>query len=335
MDGVTDAPFRWMVATHSRPSLIMTEFTNVEGLAHGAVKMLHAFLYDEIERPIVAQIYGATPGDFYKVAVLMAALGFDGVDINMGCPANKVARLGSGAALIRTPELAKTIVRECQRGVKDWAEGISLEKAAVHPDIIAVAQETMGAGIFKRRLIPVSVKTRIGYDSVVAEEWTNHLLEVEPANITMHGRTLKQLYTGQADWTVLARAAALTRHVRTTFLGNGDVESMEDARHKIEEYGVDGVLVGRAVLGNPWFFRTQQDSPDDAVITPRVRLTAALEHAKLRETRYPNLPFLPIRKHLLWYCKDFPGAKELRMELCSVENAWEVEQKLSKFLKEY
>ena len=117
MDGVTDAPFRYMVAKYGKPSLQMTEFTNVEGLARGAVKMLQAFIYDEIERPIVAQIYGTEPDSYYKAAVMLARMGFDGIDINMGCPATKVAKSGSGAGLIRTPELAKELVRMTKKGV--------------------------------------------------------------------------------------------------------------------------------------------------------------------------------------------------------------------------
>ena len=182
MDGVTDASFRYMVCKHSKPSVVMTEFTNVEGLARGATVMLRAFVYSEIERPVVAQIYGVEVDSYYKSAVMLCAMGFDGIDINMGCPANKVAKRGSGAGLIQTPELAKEIIRSCKKAVKDWGEGISLMEAGVHPDILEVVNV-----VGERKVIPVSVKTRVGYDQDIVQEWVKHLMEEQPATISMHG----------------------------------------------------------------------------------------------------------------------------------------------------
>lgn len=352
MDGVTDASFRYMICKYCKPSVVITEFTNVEGLARGNVKGLAAFIYSEIERPIVAQIFGVEPESYYKAAILLCSMGFDGIDINMGCPVNKVAAKGSGAALIKTPELAKTLVRMTKKGVKDWAEGISLEEAGVNAEIIAAVKgmmeksQMMEAGansaagddkkvspvtLFPRRIIPVSIKTRIGYDSIVAEGWVKHLLEVEPANISMHGRTLKQLYTGVANWEEIAKACKVVKEsgLGTTFLGNGDVKSLEDAREKVEKYGVDGVLVGRATFGNPYFFAGREP-------TAKEGLLAAIEHSKyfekLNESGLQNIHFQHIRKHLGWYCKGFEGAKELRMKLMQTENAVEVEKEVGEAL---
>ena len=356
MDGATDAAFRYMVAKCHKPDVMMTEFTNVEGMARGASKMLVSFLYEEIERPIVGQLFGVEVESYYKCSVMLCALGFDGVDINMGCPVNKVARKGSGAALIKTPGLAREIIRACKRGVKDWADGISLEGAGVHENIIIEikkmvegreggkvpacagmtegdARMTGGAGMTEglgkvspgttfpkmpRKIIPVSVKTRIGYDEIMADEWVKHLLEEQPANITMHGRTLKQMYMGKANWEVLAKAAKVVHEsgLGISFLGNGDVESMEDAYRKVKEYGVDGVLVGRAVLGNPWFFGGKDASLKD-------RLEILVEHARYFQ-ELGHLSFFNIRKHLGWYCKGFDGAKDCLMKLIQVENAEEV-----------
>ena len=318
MDGVTDAAFRYIVCKYGKPSLTMTEFTNVEGLARGAAKMLVAFLYNETERPVVGQLYGVETDSYYKCAVMLCALGFDGIDINMGCPANKVAKKGSGAALIRTPDLAKEIIRATKRGCQDWAQGISLKEARVHENIIAEVKILAG---MERRLIPVSVKTRIGFDKVVAEEWIKHLLEEEPANITMHGRTLRQMYLGEADWDVLARASKICHGTGVSFLGNGDVSSLKDAKEKIEKYGVDGVLVGRATFGNPWFFAGVEPTREE-------RLSAALEHARYF-IKLNHLSFYNIKKHLSWYCKGFDGARELRRELMTVENLADVEKILS------
>jgi len=316
MDGVTDAAFRHVIAKYSKPSFIVTEFTNVEGLARGATALLQAFLYEEAERPIVAQVFGVELESYYKVAVMLASMGFDGIDINMGCPAKKVFKHGAGAALIQNPDLAKELIRTTKRGVKDWADGISLEEAGVHPNIISAIK---GIGKGDRGLIPVSVKTRIGYNSVVVEEWVSALAEAEPAAITVHGRTLKQMYTGEADWDSIAKAVAVLKGSGIKCLGNGDIQSMKGACEKIEKYGVDGVMVGRAVFGNPWFFGDKEPSVQE-------KLQAAIEHSRYLEEKLPDLQFVNIRKHLCWYCKDFDGARELRAQLMHVENAGDVEE---------
>jgi tRNA-dihydrouridine synthase len=260
---------------------------------------------------------------------LLASLDFDGVDLNMGCPAAKVAKQGSGAGLIRTPQLAQTLIRTCQKAAQDWANGITLEEGGVHPDLIEVARTMRHKPLetLERRLLPISVKTRIGYDTIVAQEWISTLLEVAPATITLHGRTLKQMYTGKANWEVIGEMAALVKASGTGIglWGNGDIESMEEAEAKIGDYGVEGVLVGRGALGNPWFFQGK---------TPTVQevLGSAIEHSAYREKELSELPFAPIRKHLLWYCKDFPNAKELRMKLCGANNASEVREVIEAFL---
>ncbi len=323
MDGVTDAAYRYMVCKHSNPSFTMTEFTNVEGLARGASDMLRAFIYSEIERPVVAQIYGVEVDSYYKTAVMLCYMGFDGIDINMGCPANKVAKRGSGAGLIRTPDLAKRLVKICKKASKDWAEGISLEDAGVHENNIEVIRKIHGEGA-ERKEIPISVKTRVGFDEVITEEWVKHLLEVEPANISMHGRTLKQMYMGEAAWEEIAKGAELCKKTETSYLGNGDIQSMDDALEKIKKYGVDGVLIGRATFGNPWFF-------SDKEVTDLEKFEAAIEHAHYLEKEVPEVNFISMRKHLGWYCKGFDGARELRKALMRVQTADDVEATIRKF----
>lgn len=328
MDGVTDAAFRYIVSKHSKPAFTMTEFTNVEGLARGAVKMLVAFLYHETERPVVAQIYGVEKDSYYKCVVMLAALGFDGVDINMGCPANKVARRGSGAGLIRTPELAKELVLICKKAAKDWANGITMEQAGVHEDIITRVHEMnkeAGRETGERVEIPISVKTRIGFDKKVGVEWTKHLAETMPANISMHGRTLKQMYEGLADWDEIALCAKALKGSGITLFGNGDCNSYEDALSKCEKYGVDGVLIGRAAMGNPWVFKPGSDK-----ISLEKRLDTLLEHAKYF-CELDHISFYNIRKHLAWYCKGFFGVRELRMQLMQTHNLEEVEKVIVNF----
>jgi len=322
MDGVTDVSFRQMICHHSSPSVIYTEFVNVEGLARGATKMLHAFRYEENERPIVAQIFGVEVESFYKAAVMLCSLGFDGVDINMGCPVSKVAKKGSGAGLIKTPELAKKIIRAVKKGCKDWSEGISLEKAGVHKRIIAACEE-MRSGEINRELVPVSVKTRIGYDKPSTEEWISTILEEGPDCICLHGRTLKQLYGGEANWEEIEKGGKLCRDAGVCFLGNGDIKSIEDAHDRVKKYGVDGVLIGRAVTGNPWFF-------GEKIPTQKDRFEAALEHCKIfDELLGDRLPFVNIRKHLAWYCKGFDGARDLRVKLMGCDCTEDVEKVIS------
>lgn len=324
MDGVTDAGFRYMVCKHSKPSFVVTEFTNVEGLARGATSMLKAFLYSDIERPIVAQIFGVEVDSFYKSAVMLAHLGFDGIDINMGCPANKVAKKGSGASLILTPELAKKIIFAVKKASQDFYNGITMEEAGVHPDIIAEVVRMNGEKVIAKDLLPVSVKTRIGYDKEVVEEWMGHLISTEPDVIELHGRTLKQMYTGEADWKAIAKASKMAHEAGIMLIGNGDVQSMKDAKKKIKKYKVDGVLVGRATFGNPWFFGDHEPSREE-------RLAAAIEHAWLLENEYPEIHFMSIRKHLAWYMKGFEGAKEARMKLMMADNASDVEEIIKAF----
>lgn len=366
MDGITDAAFRQMVLRHGQngattaadqqpdsanprlPSVVFTEFTTVEGLAHGAAKPLLPLHYQPQERPIIAQIFGTDPQAFYQACFIIAALGFDGIDINMGCPSKSVATHGAGAGLIRTPELAQEIVRACRRATMDIAAGRSAAEAGVHPDIVNWLEQrsprpprpphpprslrpprspdstnTASNPPQQRSPLPVSVKTRLGYDRIITAEWIQHLLEAEPDCLTLHGRTLSQMYSGRANWDEIGKAAALIRRERpeTTFLGNGDIESLNDARQKTADYGLDGVLVGRATFGNPWFFSGH-------LPTARERLAAAAEHARLYESIFGGGPkaFAPMKKHLGWYCKGFPGAKELRLELMAANSATEVEQ---------
>ena len=202
MDGVTDASFRFITAKHGGPDVTFTEFVNVEAAFFAPHTLLRDLTYTEIERPVIAQIYGHTPELFYKVAHLVCELGFDGLDINMGCPAKKVAAKGSGAALIRTPELARMIIQSARQGIQDWRDGQTLADLGidtVFSEKNGLANRLRGGQEMaaERRSIPLSVKTRIGYDNVVVEEWMQTLLEENLSAITLHGRTLRQGYKGE------------------------------------------------------------------------------------------------------------------------------------------
>ena len=175
MDGVTDASFRFITARHGGPDVTFTEFVNVETAFFAPHTLIKDLAYSEIERPVVAQIYGHTPELFYQVAHIVCELGFDGLDINMGCPAKKVAANGSGAALILNPELARSIIRTAGQGIKHWREGQTLCDLKINPELIETIRisNRLRSGLEippRRRLIPVSVKTRLGYDHIVVEE---------------------------------------------------------------------------------------------------------------------------------------------------------------------
>ncbi len=291
MDGVTDAAMRYITAKYGKPDVIFTEFVSADGIKHGAKRLLRDFKFDEIERPVVAQLFGGNPESFFEVAKLIVKMGFDGIDINMGCPAKKVAGRGEGAGLIKSPALAAEIIEAVKKGVDGK--------------------------------IPVSVKTRIGYDQP-DPNWWKFLAKQDVAAVSMHGRTFKQLYQGKADWEALSEAAKVVRSEKTLFLGNGDVESVVEAKEKAKKYGVDGVLIGRAAQGNPWVFVGKEATREE-------RLKVALEHARKFEEIFPEDRFFIMRKHLAWYARGFDGASELRQKLVQTNSADEVERAILEF----
>jgi tRNA-dihydrouridine synthase len=348
MDGVTDAAFRLMVARTGKPDVIFTEFTNVGEVCRGPDYLLDPLRYSEEERPVVAQLYGKNPELFYQAAHVVCELGFDGLDINMGCPSKNVAASGSGAGLIRTPDLAHEIIRATRRGLEEWAAGRSLEAAGLKPSRIelirAMNRRRTGRSEAVRRLIPLSVKTRIGYESCVVEEWIGHLLSERPAAISVHGRTLQQMYRGSADWSAIAQAVRLADGTGTLLLGNGDLLSMQDVMRRALDSGVQGVLVGRGAQGNPWFFASKErmraaltDRSDtegrsfDHEAGQAERFEAMLAHARLFESVLGVERFSRMRKHLGWYCKGFRGAAFLRGRLMRVDSSRDVERLLAEF----
>jgi len=344
MDGVTDPAFRFIVAKYGKPDVQVTEFINVDEVCHGGDSAWSQLHYAEIERPIVAQIYGADPDKFYQVAQVICELGFDGVDINMGCPSKNVSARGCGAALIRNPLLAREIIRAVQAGVQDWTLGRLIETVGLRPKIVervlALASSRACDAPQPRRPVPVSVKTRLGYDSVVIEEWVSVLLEERPAAISIHGRTLAQMYRGQADWEAIARAAKLVRQTDTLMLGNGDVDSLEELVRRVQDTHVHGVLIGRGALGNPWFFRAKDwakvqasnrgQSDDGTRSVPlEERFRVALEHARYFEALGGTSRFAAMRKHLGWYCTGFFKAAEVRAQMFRAGSSQDVERILA------
>ncbi len=336
MDGVTDASFRYVTAKYGPPDVTVTEFVNVEAALYAPYTLMRDLAYSEIERPVVAQIYGHTPELFYKVAHVIGELGFDGLDINMGCPAKTVASKGSGAGLILKPELAQSIIRAARQGIEDWSAGQTLDDLSLKPALIQGVLELNRRRSDRetsrmRRAVPVSVKTRLGYEDVVVEEWIRSLLEEKPAAITLHGRTLKQQYKGNADWDAIARAVEIAKNSDTLIIGNGDLRNMAEVYRRVRETHVDGVLIGRAAQGEPWIFRAKKQVKQAlgsqgaeiicaAPVSLAERFRVMLEHSDhfARHTQIHS--FVGMRKHLAWYCKGSRGAAELRAQMVRVKD---------------
>ena len=340
MDGITDASFRYITAKYGSPDVALTEFVNIQSALYSPHTLLKDFSYSEIERPVVAQIYGKTPELFYKVAHVVCELGFDGLDINMGCPAKKVAASGCGAALIRAPELAREIIGAAQRGIQDWRDGQSLEDLGFDGNMIeqigAANRARNGRQIpSERRLIPVSVKTRLGYDRVIVEDWLATLLMEKPAAISLHGRTLEQGYKGEADWRAIARAVEVAKGSGTLILGNGDVRDLQDVYRRVRQTGVDGVLIGRSAQGDPWMFRDKEALKQalsshgewisrSAQVDIPERFRVIVEHSEHFERLCGRSRFMAMRKHLTWYCRNFRGAAEMRARMTRASSTEDV-----------
>ncbi len=307
MANVTDSVFRKLIAKYGRPDVTWTEFVSADGLmSPGQEKLLHNLVFSRAERPIVAQLFTGHPKEMRGAAELVAKLGFDGLDINMGCPDRSVEKQGSGAALIRNPEVAIAVINAAQEGVR-----VGLERGQVD-----------GVGI------PVSVKTRIGYNTVDFD-WLKILLEQKLPALTVHLRTRKEMSDVPAHWELMPEIVRLRNEIspETLIIGNGDIENPEMGAKMIAESGCDGVMIGRGIFGKPWLF---EKVPTEK--TPAERLKIMVEHAKLFEKTFKDIKsFDVMKKHFKAYVSGWDGAKELRVELMNTKNSKEV----AKIVKEY
>lgn len=302
MADVTDYAQRQMLAKYGKPDVIYTEFVSADGLASekGREVLVRDLRFDENERPVVAQIFGAKPENIKKAAALMVELGFDGVDINMGCPDKAVIKQGAGSGLIKNPQLAREIIRAAKEGAGK---------------------------------IPVSVKTRIGFNKNEFETWIPEILAEKPAALAVHLRTKKEMSEVEAHWELAPKIATMAKKAGVVILGNGDVASLEDGKEKAKNSGMDGIMVGRGIFGNPWFFDEKKDIKN---ISLKEKFRAAIEHAKLFEKEISNKNikgYHVMKKHFKAYVSDFDGAKELRAKLMETESASQAEEILNGFLE--
>ena len=303
MANVTDSVFRKLFAKYGKPDVIWTEFVSSDGLMSGGrKKLLHNLDYTKAERPIVAQLFTGHPDKMRGASELVAELGFDGIDINMGCPDRSVEKQGGGSALIKNPKLAIEIINSARKGAEDAFTGRGKKK-------------------FPRSIIPVSVKTRIGYNKVDFD-WIRTILEQKLPVLTLHLRTRKEMSDFPAHWELMPEIIKLRNEIspETLIIGNGDIESIEQGLIKIKESGCDGVMVGRGIFGKPWFFNSKIQNPDKSF-----RLKVLLEHTKAFEKAYKDIKnFDVMKKHFKAYVSGWDGAKELRVELMNCKNAKEV-----------
>ena len=298
MASVTDSAFRQILCKYGKPDVFLTEFVPADALMNDKgreVKMIDLY-FDKKEKPIVAQIFTSNAKHIFKTANLLKDMGFDGIDINMGCPEKNIQKQGAGASLIRTPELAKELISACQEGAPN---------------------------------LPISVKTRIGYLKNEVESWFKCLGQTNLAALIVHGRTKKQMYQGFADWEAIKNAGDIVKSLNKNiiFIGNGDIKSLDEGLGKTEKYDLDGFAVGRAVLGNPWFFNKKEKKEDKSL----EKIIATLkEHAETFDKLYSGKKnFLIMRGHFSGYISGFPGAKELRMKLMQVKNIKDLESAIN------
>ncbi len=313
MADVTDVAFRSLVASCSAkatqdskrhgPDVYWTEFVAADGLYHtreikkmpdSENPLMRDLAYTKEQRPIVAQIFSSKPEMIAYATRLATELGFDGVDINMGCPDKTIEKQGAGASLIKNPELAVELIKAAQ--------------GATH--------------------LPVSVKTRIGYNAEQLDTWLPKLLEANPAAITLHLRTRKEMSLVPAHWDLMAKAVEIRDRLapHVLLIGNGDVQNLDDAKAKVAESGCDGAMIGRGMFGNPWVFvgRKIEDVP------LAEKLEALLELAYGFEEISPPKNFSILKKHIKAFVTGFDGAAELRAKLMEANSAEELEASMNK-----
>ena len=320
MDGITDEAFRLTQCEIAKPDLIFTEFVSAEGLAHSAVKLFDHLLFKSIERPITAQLFGKDPASFYFAALVLCRLGFDGIDINLGCSAKTVTKHGGGAALIDNPVLVSKIVFSVKKAIADYRENPQiLSKFKLNKKFLEIIDRNLkysypplvkeGSGEI---VIPtLSLKTRLGIDRSVVSTWIPHLCSLKPDFITLHGRTLKQGFSGTADWDQIAAAAKICHHWGIKILGNGDLSSRQMALDYCQKYHTDGALIGRAAMGNPWLFA-------DKEVDFQEKFKAMQIHARHFLEIFPTRRFDPLRRHFLLYVSGHPHASALRQKIVSL-----------------
>jgi tRNA-dihydrouridine synthase len=301
MEDVTDTTFRQLIAELGRPDVFFTEFTSTDGLmSEGRKGVIRRLEYTENERPLVAQIWGNNPDNYYESAKLIVELGFDGIDINMGCPVRKVVSRGQCSGLIQDPPLAAELIKATIAGANGK--------------------------------IPVSVKTRLGFAKVQTEEWAGFLLEQDIDVLTVHGRVAKHLSKFPADWSEIGKVVKLRDQMKkdTLIIGNGDLMSLEDIESKHKEFGVDGGMVGRGIFKNPYLFNKGNKHINQ--LSTNEKLNLLMHHTELFVNKWgTDRNFNVLKRFFKIYISEFEGAAEIRGELMNTTNIEEVKAIVEKY----
>ena len=286
MEDVTDLTFRYICKGFGA-DMMYTEFISSDGLIRDAAKTLAKMRIFDYERPIGIQIYGHIPEAMVEAAVRAQEAGPDFIDINFGCPVNKIARRGAGSGMMRFPDRMVEITRSVVDAVK----------------------------------LPVTVKTRLGWDddSKIIVELAERLQDAGIEALTIHGRTRAQMYKGQADWTLIGKVKANPR-MRIPIIGNGDITTPQQAKDAFDRYGVDAVMIGRASFGHPWIFREVKHYLETGELLEPMsvseRVDLAKRHlAKSLEIKGEKVGILEMRRHLSCYFKGLDNFKETRLKL--------------------
>lgn len=297
MDDVTDTVFRRLVADIAPADLYMTEFTNVDGLqSAGRDASLKRLKFMKDERPLIAQLWGKNPENYFKTARELVDMGFTGVDINFGCPDKAVLKNGCGGAMIDQPDLAREIIQATKEG-------------------------TDGK-------IPVSVKTRLGRKEF-NHDWITLLLEQTLNMLSIHLRTVAELSKVPAHWDLMHQIKQMRDELspETALVGNGDVENRTEANLLAEKYGIDGIMIGRGIFHDP--FACCIESPWQHM-TPTQKLDLYIKHIELFEQtwEYGERPVVTLNKFCKIYINDFPGAKDARLHLMQLRSIPELKKEL-------
>ncbi|MFS8158599.1 MAG: tRNA dihydrouridine synthase [Candidatus Roizmanbacteria bacterium] len=292
MDDVTDVVCREVIARTARPDVFFTEFTNADALfSRGRDAVIRKLKFTKNQHPIVAQIWGKGAENMGKAAELVKELGFDGVDINMGCPVPAVMKKGAGAGHIGDYNRSKEIIQ----AVREGSKGISF-----------------------------SIKTRLGQEENIAREWGTFLLQQKLDALIVHGRTASQMSRGEADWQEIGKIVEIRNEIcpETVVIGNGDIKSYAQALDMHKKYKVDGVMIGRGIFSNPWIFEKKENA------VPRSTqdfIDVFINHIQLFEETWGDTKnFELMKKFVKMYIQEFPGAHNLRTKLMECKKANEM-----------
>ncbi len=292
MAGVTDASYRQFIKRLCPEAVVYTEFLSTDAISYGAKRTMKMLQFDPaIERPYIVQVFGHTPEHFLTAAKVIEELGADGIDINMGCPAAQVVSSCHGAALIKEPRLAAELVYATKKAVS----------------------------------IPVSVKTRLGWDTIDnLISFCKGLEEAGADAFAIHGRRFIDKFTGKANWEPIYE---LKKALKVPVIGNGDIATAQDALDKIGN--LDGVMIGRGTFGNPWLMRDvvealQKRAPIEPTIASlnfEQKIPFIIEHCELAvKLKGHKRGMLEMRRHLCGYVKGFDGASDMRVRLMQTED---------------